>query len=356
MILGLLAVGALGFVSGIVIGGLLLCTGLSLGLWCARHTQRQQRLQQLSADRVVELMSGMFQWADTLTDDVSQYRKTLDEIIRRLGDGEDDAEEVAQQGKAISQLVEHIQGANHHLQQRMQTAKTTLKTQASEITQYVCRTRTDDLTGLANRRSFDDILSKHFERKSAADKSVSVLLVEVNRLEPALVQYGQEGVDRILIQTARALREAARRTDVAARYGDTAFAIFMPNSIGAEAVLAAMRIAVIVEETALEFESLPLDVTLSCGVAESQSDDTAQTLMQRAQQALAASRRIDRTCTHLHNGRRCIPLAAPVVSSDENDPAMPRNNAPPKIPAQLQQTCNDLSQRYQEVSQAPVEI
>lgn len=356
MFLGLLAAGAPGFVTGIVLGGLLLCAGLSLGLWCAQHTQRQQRLQQLSADRVVELMSGMFHWADSLNNDVSQYRQTLEDMIHRIGEGEsieeDDAEELARQSKSVSQLLEHIHGANHHLQQRMQSAETTLKTQASEIAQYVCQTRTDDLTGLANRRSFDDILSGKFQQFSKTGKSLSALLIEIDWLDRLIVHHGQEAADKVLSQTATMLRKSIRSTDIAARYGEATYAVLMPEAIGAEAVLAAMRIAVVVKEAKLEFEGLPLNVTLSCGAAESLADDTAHSLMQRTHEALRASQQVDRTCTHLHNGRRCISLMAQDDSTDKPALTPSQERSPIEIPAQLQQSCDDLSKRYQEVARA----
>jgi diguanylate cyclase (GGDEF)-like protein len=87
----------------------------------------------------------------------------------------------------------------------------------------------DPLTGLANRRLFDDRLSHALERASREDKKVAVLYLDLNGFKEINDRYGHEAGDELLVQTSRRLASCLRTSDTAARLGGDEFALLLED-------------------------------------------------------------------------------------------------------------------------------
>jgi diguanylate cyclase (GGDEF)-like protein len=90
--------------------------------------------------------------------------------------------------------------------------------------------REDALTGLANRRSWDETLLREFERALRQDTTLAVLLCDVDHLKEINDRYGHAGGDRVLQATADLLRDRVRVGDLAARLGGDEFGILCPDT------------------------------------------------------------------------------------------------------------------------------
>ncbi|MFC4298783.1 diguanylate cyclase [Castellaniella hirudinis] len=149
---------------------------------------------------------------------------------------------------------------------------------------------TDSLTGLANRRHFDEVLARESERSRRSRLPMSLLMLDVDWFKHYNDQYGHPAGDVVLSQVARVLLDSVRRPgDLAARYGGEEFALILPglNLDAAQGLAALIRDAV--EALAIAHEhGLSGRVTISVGVAELDLDDAhgAGTLVGRADAAL----------------------------------------------------------------------
>src|SRR5207248_535993 len=145
--------------------------------------------------------------------------------------------------------------------------------------------RVDPVTGLLNRRAFDEVLTHAIDQARVSGEPLSVLVADIDRFKEINDRFGHLEGDRLLRAIADALRKALRRPDVAYRWGGDEFALILPNADrdGAEQVAERVRAAVAANATP---DGVPL--TIATGVAEFESGhrDGAEALLSAADHAL----------------------------------------------------------------------
>ena len=142
-----------------------------------------------------------------------------------------------------------------------------LKALADELRALATR---DGLTGLANRRSFDDALTREWRRSLRSGSPLSLLMVDVDHFKLFNDHYGHPAGDACLRLVADALRSAGRRpADVMARYGGEEFALLLPETPRAGAESVARGIIDAIDSLAIPHAASKTapHVTLSIGMA-----------------------------------------------------------------------------------------
>jgi diguanylate cyclase (GGDEF)-like protein len=105
----------------------------------------------------------------------------------------------------------------------------------------------DPLTGITNRRGFDEAIEREWRRTQRAPGPISVIMFDIDHFKEYNDRFGHPAGDARLISVAHTIDEAARRTgDLAARYGGEEFAMLLPGTPldGAYAIAEAIRLAV----------------------------------------------------------------------------------------------------------------
>jgi diguanylate cyclase (GGDEF)-like protein len=127
----------------------------------------------------------------------------------------------------------------------------------------------DGLTGVANRRTFDERLVSEWERCVKTRTEMAIVFVDVDYFKAFNDSYGHIAGDACLQQVARALGACVKRTnDVLARYGGEEFAAILPATSLADAILVAERMRAAVETMSIDHDGSSLGrVSISVGVA-----------------------------------------------------------------------------------------
>ncbi|QYF93328.1 diguanylate cyclase [Massilia sp. PAMC28688] len=131
-------------------------------------------------------------------------------------------------------------------------------------------TLTDGLTGVANRRAFDERLQGEWRRCARAQMPISLIMVDIDQFKHFNDHYGHQAGDACLQQAGAAMRRAAMRPqDVVARYGGEEFAILLPQEdlAGAETVARKVLDEIAALKIAHERSSICPFITVSMGVA-----------------------------------------------------------------------------------------
>jgi diguanylate cyclase (GGDEF)-like protein len=127
----------------------------------------------------------------------------------------------------------------------------------------------DGLTGIANRRAFDETLKLEWRRAMRDNLPLSLLMVDVDHFKHYNDNYGHLAGDECLKKVASAMSDQMQRaSDVVARYGGEEFAVILPNCTTEGATVVAERLRKAVEGLAIPFINSELGhVTVSVGVA-----------------------------------------------------------------------------------------
>ena len=139
--------------------------------------------------------------------------------------------------------------------------------------------RSDDLTGLANRRVWLERLSLEMARALRTGSPLVLVIFDLDHFKDYNDQYGHQAGDTMLQQTATAWQAQIRETDLLARLGGEEFALLLPDTALDAGALIGQRL----------LDAVPDGITTSCGLALWRGEDSTQ-LYRRADEALYAAK------------------------------------------------------------------
>lgn len=180
----------------------------------------------------------------------------------------------------------------------------------TDVTQLHRQANYDKLTGLYNRRYFDELILKEFQRSQRVQEHVfSLLLMDVDHFKKFNDTYGHQVGDQVLSSFGQLLSKTVRRTDMAVRYGGEEMAVILPDTRAENAAVLAEKIRRAVEALQLyDLEGKAIQtITASIGVAEfSGADKESDDILKRADDALYKCKDAGRNCIHIHYGNQKI--------------------------------------------------
>ena len=153
---------------------------------------------------------------------------------------------------------------------------------------------TDALTGLFNRRYMESHLATLVEQAASRGKPLTVMVVDIDYFKAINDSHGHDAGDDVLRDFALRIKRSIRGIDLACRYGGEEFVLVMPETDMAVAAMVAERLRrrIAAEPFAIQQGSRVVPVTISIGIAALRGkDDTAASVLKRADQALYRAKR-----------------------------------------------------------------
>ncbi len=152
------------------------------------------------------------------------------------------------------------------------------------LAQLEALARTDALTGLPNRRAWDEEVAREIERSRRQGHPLTLAMVDLDHFKRFNDAHGHAAGDEMLAEVASSWRQALRSNDVLARYGGEEFAVLLPACEADQAIALLERLRA----------ATPRGETCSVGVATCEPGDTVATLGRRADEALYEAKRAGR--------------------------------------------------------------
>ncbi|NLW04931.1 MAG: GGDEF domain-containing protein [Pseudomonadaceae bacterium] len=189
--------------------------------------------------------------------------------------------------RSVSQVCLLIYDVTESATSKMQLEKANLQLEKLS--------RTDRLTGLNNRGYWEECLQQEYRRNKRASEAgkveASLIMFDIDHFKPVNDTYGHLAGDQVIKAVANCLKDTARDTDFAGRYGGEEFVLLLPNTGVEGAFEVAERLRTKIQSLVVKHEGLELSVTVSLGICDFTPNlDSFNLWLERADQALYNSK------------------------------------------------------------------
>jgi diguanylate cyclase len=274
---------------------------LVVGFCIGRTTQNHKEQRAADQDRRVALSAlvELLKSVEDLTIDVDSRSSEMQAVQTHVG-GIQASGELEKVRQVLLQQMASVLESNQKLEDDLVYARCRMEEQAEELDRARREAHTDALSGVANRKSFDEKLLLLLGALKRGGEPFVLILCDMDHFKWINDTHGHQAGDNVLRQFGQLLRKCVRDGDVVARYGGDEFALLLPKIELPTGLKIADRLRTEVTRTNFGLGSAAEEaaVTLSVGVAMARKGDTPESIIERADEGLYASKRGGRNQVH----------------------------------------------------------
>ena len=244
------------------------------------------------SDGLREVIDDVGQATHRTGEQMSGFRESLEQQGRRL----QDVDTAPALGSSIDQLLAGTRDAGAGLAllaARLEAATAELQLLRRELDHAKVQATLDALTGVTNRRGFDEAMLTLLDEQPAGEPGPSVVLIDLDHFKQINDRYGHVFGDTVLKAVAQAIRACVKGRDLVARYGGEEFVVLLPGTgvVGARALAEQVRQTIAGARIRRGgTNELVGSITVSLGVATRHAGEPMQAVIERADQALYRSK------------------------------------------------------------------
>ena len=279
------------YISPWVLGSV--CVGLGVGFFLGRSNRSLigKTLDNPERDATMRILLDVLKEMERVTGDVHERNSEMQQTARDVDDLEV-TPEMREIKQAVLGHVSKLLESNQELENSLLYTQYRVQEQAQEIDTARREARMDSLTGVANRKSFDEKLHVSVGGYQREQTPFVLVLIDVDHFKRINDSHGHQAGDRVLEMLGDAMREVVREGDFVARLGGDEFAVILPHTemeIG-YAVAERLHRKVSEETSHMSHAGNQISVGLSIGVASVREDDTPESIYERADEAMYRSK------------------------------------------------------------------
>lgn len=218
----------------------------------------------------------------------------------------------------LRKLVNGLVAATREMEQRTKSLEGELQRSSQQVHDLRSKldnvrkeSLTDPLTGIANRKAFDEAVRQAMAQRAKEGEAVSLLLGDIDHFKAFNDNWGHQTGDQVLRLVASCLSENVKGRDTAARYGGEEFVVLLRGTGLKDATRVAEQIRQTVETKKLVKKStgdILGSITISIGVAEFTGDEDAESVIRRADSCLYGAKQHGRNLVINQNDARIAAL------------------------------------------------
>lgn len=264
----------------------------------AEHLSRDHVADQV--EQVGAQLGGEIEQILAMVDDTmgetSKYSSSLAEAGSNLNDG--------LTGGSLKNLIQSLvdsttkmENSNLELQDRLKESSEQISDLNQNLELVRTESRTDQLTGIANRKHFDEALEEMIRQSERDGTECCLLIGDIDHFKKFNDTFGHQTGDQVLRLVAHAISSNVKGKDLAARYGGEEFAVLLPDTTLQASVIVANQIRLAIKSKELVKKSTGENlgvVTFSIGATRYRAKDTAESMILRADTCLYAAKHAGR--------------------------------------------------------------
>ena len=274
--------------------------------YLSSRSRTAEKMQQLLAEKIQETI-----------DENRQFGSMLESVQNGLEEAEN-IQDIETLRRCLLEDVAALSRTHNALVEKLQETKRCLRmieTDSRKLNDELARVKmlsmTDELTGLPNRRAFLRRLEDEVGRTRRYGFRLALVMIDLDHFKSINDRYGHAGGDTVLRTYAEEILTVFRQHDLVARYGGEEFAVLLPNTDEHGAMAALNKVRRAVSETRWEMDGHYMELpTFSAGLTLFVQGDDAQSLIQRADEALYSAKNLGRNRIEIKYGveRNVSPL------------------------------------------------
>jgi len=241
-------------------------------------------------------LSGVMQMLETATKDTGAYGDSLNNVSAAL-DTERSPAEMRTLMETLVTATRTMESRSKQLEERLQESKAEVTQLRNNMEEIRTEALTDQLTGLPNRRNFDDSVAACMEAASTDGNSFTLILGDIDHFKKFNDTYGHQTGDQVLKLVAQCMRHHIKDPLKPARYGGEEFALILPNTDLTAGVKLANEVRRTIESKELVKKSTGENlgaVTMSFGAALFEPGESIGDLIKRADACLYSAKHAGR--------------------------------------------------------------
>ena len=297
--------------------------GIYLGFGLALRS-RGKAIQE-ERDKTLKALQAVFRSTEELSSDVDAHTRDLVSVERRVEQIEA-PEDFGEAQKEIIHQISAVITANRKLEDDLVCTRYELQEQEQELDRTRVEARTDELSGVGNRKAFEEHLPFMLLNYKRKGESFALILLDVDHFKWINDTHGHQAGDQVVMILGKTLKELLRPRDYVARYGGDEFAIMLAEVDLDAAIKASQRVRIEVERTTFDcgVKGARVAVTFSMGLAIISENDTPESLVKKADGALYQSKHRGRNQLNWHADEPTndvAPDAANATTADQTSAA-----------------------------------
>jgi diguanylate cyclase len=261
-----------------------LTSGVSLGLYKQYIEDEKNNIIETIRTEVRKVLDETLKNIMETGSDISNYEKVLETYSALIIQGIDVDE--------LHRIVEDIIGETKNIEESSGVLQNRLKKTINDVESFrndLLKLReeaiTDSLTGLLNRRAFDEIITREIDRAKEEGYNLCIIFADMDNFKRINDSFGHLVGDQVLRKAADVIRTYIKGRDIAARYGGEEFVILLPDTPKQGAVTVAEKIRMLFETTQWKRKGNGErigSITLSLGVSCYMPGESSESFIERA--------------------------------------------------------------------------
>ena len=250
---------------------------------------KSRRISEQLSNIAHEITANLEQTGKTSGDYVGQIETLQKDLSSAgsIGAADDVINGILTESQNATQEIRALRENSRLHQEQMDTLKEELETIRDE-------SRTDQLTGIANRRQFDERLQQLCGASAKTNEPFSVVFADIDFFKNFNDKFGHQAGDQVLAIVGGKFRQNVKAKDLAARYGGEEFALLLPNTPLVAAISFADTLRKLICAKKIDLDGHEETITLSFGIAQYDFRESPKSLIGRADKQLYQSKEAGR--------------------------------------------------------------